>query len=208
MRETKINGDQSLFMCSYDIKSLFTNIPLQETIEICVKSLYDDADIKTPPFSRSVFKKLLEFSMCNLQFSFNDVMYQQDNGCGMGNLLSSILSNIYVGFHEEKIFSKKEVYSPTIYYRYVDDTFATFETLADSKTFLDRLNSLHPALQFTCELEKDNKLPFLDVLVKKENGHLITTVYRKPTFTGQYQRWDSSCAEKMKRTLISLLVHR
>ena len=32
----------SLFLCSFDICSLFTNVFLQETIEICTNALYDD----------------------------------------------------------------------------------------------------------------------------------------------------------------------
>ena len=43
---------------------------------------------------------------------------------------------------------------------------------------LDKLNTYHPNIQFTYEIEKLNKIPFLDVLVSKmEDGRLITTVY-------------------------------
>ena len=35
----------SLFLCSFDISSLFTNIPLQENIEIYANALYDDDDL-------------------------------------------------------------------------------------------------------------------------------------------------------------------
>ena len=30
------------FLCSFDITSLFTNVPLSETIQICADSLYDE----------------------------------------------------------------------------------------------------------------------------------------------------------------------
>ena len=33
------NQDQTLFMASLDVDSLFTNIPLDETIDICVPAL-------------------------------------------------------------------------------------------------------------------------------------------------------------------------
>lgn len=200
------NFTTSSVLCSYDIKSLFTNVPLSETIDICIKALYEDQGITPPPFDCDVFKFLIEFATTNIEFSFNNVMFRQDDGVGMGNPLGSCLANIFVGFYEKSLFNTYSV--PQGYRRYVDDTFAIFDNLADSKIFLDRLNSLHPSLVFTCELEKDNALPFLDVLVKKESGQFVTSVYRKPTFTGQYQRWDSFCAEKTKRNLVSLLVHR
>ena len=61
------------------------------------------------------------------------------------------------------------------------------------------LNDLHPSLKFTCESEKLSKLPFLDVLVEKSSeGGVVTSVYRKPTFTGLYIVWDSFRAMSYK----------
>ena len=56
------------FMCAFDIKSLYTNIPLREVIKICVSSLYDDEDIDPPQFSREIFKGFLEFATCALEY--------------------------------------------------------------------------------------------------------------------------------------------
>ena len=49
---------------------------------------------------------------------------------------------------------------------------------------------------------------FLDFLVEKNNHEFVTSIYRKPTFTGQYIRWNSFCPMKRKTNLISTLVHR
>ena len=70
----------------------------------------------------------------------------------------------------------------------VDDTFVIFDNESDCDTFLGNLNKLHPALQFTSEKEIINGLAFLDVLVEKQDGKFLTTVYRKPTFPGHYLR--------------------
>ena len=53
-----------------------------------------------------------------------------------------------------------------------------------------------------------NCLPFLDVLVTKARDKFVTTVYRKPTFTGQYVSWQSFSPRKLKVSLIRTLVHR
>ena len=51
-------------------------------------------------------------------------------------------------------------------------------------------------------------LPFLDVLVEKKDLEFVTSIYRKPTFTGQYIRWNSFCPMKRTTSLISTLFHR
>ena len=54
-----------------------------------------------------------------------------------------------------------------------------------------------------------SKLPFLDVLVEKSSeGGVVTSVYRKPTFTGLYIVWDSFCAMSNKINLVRNLVDR
>ena len=57
-----------LFMASFDIDSLFTNVPLDETIELCVKKLFNKRK-KYKGFSRDQFKKLLSLSVKDSFFS-------------------------------------------------------------------------------------------------------------------------------------------
>ena len=64
---------------------------------------------------------------------------------------------------------------------------------------------------FVCSIfenEKENCLPFLDVYVKRTDIGFETSVYRKPTFTGQYLLWESFSPLKRKISLISTLMHR
>ena len=69
----------------------------------------------------------------------------------------------------------------------MDDTFGIIkqnEGKIEHLNFLKCLNKVHPALKFTCEIEKNNRISFLDTLIiKEENGSLNTTVYRKPSNT-------------------------
>ena len=48
----------------------------------------------------------------------------------------------------------------------------------------------------------------MDVLVTKSNNKFITSVYRKPTFTGQYSHWNSFGPKQCKTNLIDTLTHR
>ena len=51
---------------------------------------------------------------------------------------------------------------------------------------LDQLNNSQKQIQFTYEVEQNNKLPLLDVLLIKNANNEDTTVYRKPTDTNIY----------------------
>ena len=51
-------------------------------------------------------------------------------------------------------------------------------------------------------------MPFLDVLVTKSDNKFITSVYRKPTFIGQYIYWNSFGPKQRKTNLIDTLTHR
>ncbi|XP_067668365.1 uncharacterized protein [Haliotis asinina] len=58
------------------------------------------------------------------------------------------------------------------------------------------------------ETETDNKLPFLDVLVQRENNTITTSVYRKPIHTGQHIHFSSYHPIQVKRGVIATLTRR
>ena len=120
--------------------------------------------------------------------------------------LDPVLANIFVGYNENKLFDFSV--KPQFYKRYVDAIFAIFENEAECDEFFNILNSLNPALKFTSEKEESESLAFLDVKIQKSDSKFITSVHRKPSFTGQYIRWDFFGPSKNKKNLISTLVHR
>ena len=74
----------------------------------------------------------------------------------------------------------------SIYLTYVDDTFVSFKSCSDALEFFDTLSQLLSSLSFTMEEESNGQLPFLDVLVERGDSSFLTSIYRKPTFTGLY----------------------
>ena len=133
-------------------------------------------------------------------------MYWQVDDISLGSVLGPTMAGIFVGFHDVDLFSKGNV--PDVYFRNVDDTFCIFGSETEACKFFSNLNKLHPSLRFTLEKESNSTLPFLDVLVYKEDSCFLTSVYRKPTFTGLYIRWGSVCPKKRKLNLIKTLVRR
>ena len=197
--------DKDAFMCSFDVVSLFTNVPIDETVGICLDTLYR-SDLKPPKIKEDLLKKLLMKATRDVEFSFNDKMFKQIDGVAMGSPLGPVLANIFLGFYESRI---PESQWPRLYRRFVDDTFALVESRSSAEKFLKCLNGLHPGvLRFTMEGEENGRLPFMDVLVRREMAGFTTTIYRKPTFTGLYTRWDSYCATGQKIALIRSLTQR
>ena len=92
----------SVFLCSFDISSLFTNLPLAETIQICAETFYND--FLTPPLlPRNVFVELMHLATSSVEFSFNNNMHRQIDGVAMSSPLGPALANIFVGYQEGEV---------------------------------------------------------------------------------------------------------
>ena len=194
----------SVFLCSFNISSLFTNVPLVETIQICADALYS-SEHPPAPFPRQIFVELMEMATSSVEFSFNDIMHRQIDGVAMGSPLGPALANIFAGYYKSKLFQTTS--KPEMYCCYMDDTFVVFSNEDECDLFLDSLNSLHPSLRFTFEKESNLAHPFLDVLVEKPPYKFTTSIYRKPTFTGQHLHWNSFSPRKRITNLILALTH-
>ena len=160
-RRVRINN---VILVCIRISSLFTNIPLEENIQICADSLYE-SNLTPTIMDKVVFIELMNTATTSVEFSFNNRIYIQIDDVAMGSPLGPALANIFVGYQEEKLFIDSN--QPLIYFRYVDDTFAMFEDELNCNRFLKQLNSLHQSLNFTHEKKVNGKLSFLDVLVEK-----------------------------------------
>jgi hypothetical protein len=78
------------------------------------------------------------------------------------------------------------------YFRYVDDILLIYnKNIIDIDEILTLFNSLSPSLKFSLEVEKNNRLNYLDLtLIKNQNG-ISHDIYRKPTTTDTIIPMDS-----------------
>lgn len=186
-------------MVSYDIVSLYTNIPTVEAIDFILRKLFPNEDSTFNGFTKEIFKNLLELVLLNNYFLFNDLIYQQIDGLGMGSPLAQIIANIFLLYLEEKFLKEcPKEFAPTKYYRYVDDTFVTFTKLEYATEFLNYINNVHPSIKFTMETEHEASLNFLDLTIKRTDSGFETSVYRKKTFTGLGLNFFSACPLQYK----------
>ena len=194
------------FMVSFDVESLFTNILLDECIDLAVRYIKEDkTDIK---LSATELKTLLRFATAQTHFLFKGSFHDQVDGVSMGSPLAPVLANLFVG-HNEKDWIENCKGSKILFCRrYVDDTFCVFEREQDAVSFYNYINSQHPNIRFTMEREVDNKLTFLDVLVNNNPLNLQTSVFRKKTFTGLLTNYFSFTSFSYKMGLVRTLVDR
>ena len=151
-------------MVSYDVTSLFTNVPLDFTIDIILRKIYAEKLIKTK-ISRNEMKMLLELCTKELHFSYNNETYKQVDGIVMGNPLGPVIANIFMVEFENKTIPRISDKMPK-WMRYIDDSLA-FIKADQLEHILEVLNSYHPDIKFTSEIEENNKLPFLDILLTR-----------------------------------------
>ena len=97
----EIVGEESeFFMGSLDVDSVFTNIPLEETIDICTNTLFKNIE-KVEGLSKIEFKELLSLTTKESYFIFNGQLYKQVYGVAMGSPLGPTLANTFL-VHFEK----------------------------------------------------------------------------------------------------------
>ena len=127
----------------------------------------------------------------------------------MGSPLGPSLANAFLAHHEQNWLDSCPMKSRTwSYRRYVDDIFVLFKSSDHLKRFQSYLNSCHVNMSFTIETEQNNKISFIDVNVIREQGESITSVYRKPTFSGVCNHFNSFLPDTYKIGMIYTLVNR
>ena len=201
------DADQYI-MASFDVTSLFTNVPLDETIDIILQMLFE-VNETVNGLNKNQFRNLLELATKDIMFYFNGKLYKQIDGVAMGSPLGPTLANIFMCFYEQQwLRDCPEIFKPSHYFRYVDDTFLLFKSRDQVENFLNYMNSKHPNIKFTCEYENQNTLSFLDIRITKENNSFVTSIFRKPTNTGLTMKYDSFLPSRYKENLISILIYR
>ena len=130
---------------------------------------------------------LLKLCLTCSFFQYNGKHYKQQlHGTAMGSPVSGGVAEIVMQNIEQQALATYKETLP-LWLRYVDDTFTA--VYKDEIDFLhEHLKKQNTYIQFTREIEKNGKIPFLDCLVSRDNNKLRTTIYRKPTNTGQMTR--------------------
>ncbi len=224
----KIDYDANLLSC--DIKSLYPSIPIDLGLQALEYWLDRFMDKIPPRFTKACILELAEFVLSNNYFIFDEEMYHQIIGTSMGTIFAPPYSCLTVGYLEEtKLYPVilPSKFSNTIceriiehFYRFMDDGTTLLPAEIEHELFLQLLNSMHPAIQYTIEkpeLIRDKemegksvqKLVFLALILHlNEQGDIWTNVFYKETNTHEYLNFDSSHPDHVKNNIPYVLAKR
>ncbi len=199
-------------LASFDVESLFTNVPVPETLDIVKRRL---ERMRQEKGSREAIEEitsltdlgiltLLQFVLNDFYFVWHGELYKQRKGLPMGSRLSPVLANIFLEEMEQTVLASLRV-QPTLYVGFVDDVFIIYDSeICDLGALLQLFNDQHPDIRMTSELENNGNLPFLDLMVARtgETHHSIKlSIYRKPTNSHRFLHFKSSHPINMKRNV-------
>ena len=93
------------FMISFDVSSLYTNVPVTETLAIILERIFKDTD-SSYGIDRINFSEFLKITASYCYFLFNKILYKQIDGFSMGNSIAPSLANIFLCHLETILFRK------------------------------------------------------------------------------------------------------
>ena len=147
IRNVPIEDDE--IMVSFDVTSLYTNIPIIDTLNIIkdyVKN--DDQFTRKTTIPQDKFLDLVHLVLTTTWYTFNSQFYQQTDGVAMGGPASSTTAEIYMQAYERTAITTA-LHPPKVWERFVDDVYSILkrthlENFFHQKKVIDRESRLIP----------------------------------------------------------------
>ena len=188
-------------MVSFDVSSLYTNVPLEEAIQDSAEILYSGR-FEKPPVDKETFIKLVRLACKDVVMLTHDGYYRQNDGLSMGAKPAPPLANIWLSKFDPIIKDTAKIFD-----RYMDDIIREINRHQIQEK-LREINNLHPKLKFTMEMEENGCIPFLDIKIIHTDNHLSSTWYLKPTDTGLIMNFHALAPKRYKKSVVQSFVHR
>ncbi|XP_075158034.1 uncharacterized protein LOC142231304 [Haematobia irritans] len=184
--------DKNEILVSFDVISLFTNIPIHTAIQIIMKKWDIINDITKIP--RSKFLEILKFClMDNNYFIFDNHVYKQVFGMPMGNPPSPTIADIVLDNLLDEALTElreKNIHIKHIS-KYVDDILAIIK-MDETDEILKVFNSYHTKLQFTIEMEHNKQIAYLDTKLHHRENEIKFDWFSKETSSGRIINFNST----------------
>ena len=155
IRNVPIEDDE--IMVSFDVTSLYTNIPIIDTLNIIKDYVQsDDQFARKTAIPQDKFLDLVNLVLTTTWYTFNSQFYQQTDGVAMGGPASSTTAEIYMQAHESTAISTA-LHPPKVWERFVDDVYSIVKR-TQLENFFHHINNLHQNIKFTMEEESNGEL--------------------------------------------------
>jgi hypothetical protein len=150
MKKLKENNTQAnIKLCSFDITNLYSNIPIQELIQIINTKLQNNDNI-------TIQQKQETLLLVNTILNQNYIHYKQEDGLPMGAPTSPIFAEIFLQHLEHNhITHTLQKHNILNYYRYVDGILIVYnENHTNIDDTLQEFNSIDPNIHYTIDKEQ------------------------------------------------------
>ena len=181
-------------MVSFDITSLYTNIPIIDTLNIIKDYVHsDDQFARKTAIPQDKFLDLVSFinKLMALLWEAQHLQPQQKFICRLMKVLQYLRHCSLQKFGNDLLM-----------------TFTLLLNVRNWKTFSIISTIFIKTLSLLWRKESNGELAFLDTLLKRNNGEISVLVYRKPTHTDQYLHYSSHHQTSCKESVVSSLFNR
>ncbi|XP_067832584.1 uncharacterized protein [Heptranchias perlo] len=157
-----------------DVSALDTSIPHDDGIA-ATASILNTNNSQSP----DAILQLIRFILDHNVFTFDNQFFTQTHGTAMGTKFAPQYANIFMHKFEQDFFTAQDL-QPTLYTRYIDDIFFLWTHGEESlKRLHNNINKFHPTIKLTMDYSSES-VSFLDTRISIKDGHLSTSLYRKP----------------------------
>ena len=120
-------------MASLDVKSLFTNVPVNFTFGLILNNIFNNGAKDFNRLNRQQMKKLLTWTCKGTVFQVEGNIYKQTEGIAMGSTIAPLMADVCMNWVLNEVSSFNP--QPYIILRYVDDLFCVFNCERDLEMF-------------------------------------------------------------------------
>ena len=133
LNDVVLRDDEMLV--SYDVKSSFTSIPVEESIQVCEKRLIVDKTLSgRTQLDIPTIIQLLRFCLTSTAFQYRGQHYKQLDGVTMGSPVSPNIADLSMEDPEDKTFATYDA-TPCVWYRFVDDVISVVKNTTSKDYF-------------------------------------------------------------------------
>ena len=196
-----IKYKKGLKLFSADFESLYTNIPLDKSINIIMQMVSTSISVDISPHA---IYKFLQLVLLNNYFYYEHnnliTFFLQVIGIAMGTSCGPSVANLYLAYFELKY---KMFLDSSLYFRFIDDINYT-----DShNSITNKFPEIFPDLILNTITAE--KVQFLDLNISFNLDRTLNfDLYTKPTFTGSYLDIRSNHPKHVFKGIIISLVLR
>ena len=149
-------------LVSFDVVSLFTNTPINQSLEVVKDRLNKDSSLKDRTnLTPNDTIELLGFILTTTYFQFDGQVYRQKFGAAMGSPVSPIIANLFMEDLEQTVLSTAPpTIKPRLWKRYVDDVlaFVKEDSVDQLKNHLNQAD-ITGSIKFTHEFGLKEEVP-------------------------------------------------